>query len=215
MLTEKQVIACVRNVEPLHSSDIYGWSFEQLEDGTIECSWDSTDVWEMFCLTKNHCDKFDGYGYVWNTVRYGVSCYFDDILREFAKNRAALQWMEPIVDYIDSVYNHPYPDWRSWGETLKAIDFMFGNDIPEELADVWADCVWKVKEDDVDRYYEVSARHLVGHVDGYWKIYFQLACGWNELYTDLATIEVCDKYSTNELCKEIARALEPFSFMRR
>lgn len=59
------------------------------------------------------------------------------------------------------------------------------------------------------------ARHLAGHADGCWKIYFQLACGWNELYTGLAAIAACGKYSANELCKETARALEPFSFMRR
>lgn len=59
------------------------------------------------------------------------------------------------------------------------------------------------------------ARHLAGHADGCRKTCFQPACGWNELRAGLAAIEACGKHSANELCKETARALEPFSFTRR
>lgn len=215
MLTEEQVVDCVCEVTPVSDGASYGWEFDQIDGSMFECYWTSESIWDMFGLLRFGLNStLEDEGPAWNTIRYGIACYFDDILCEFIKDKRALQWLAPIGEYVDSVFNHPDPDWRSWSESKAAIDYILDTQMPDELQERWSDCAWKVLEDDVDRFYEVTVSHLIEHTNDVWKIYFRLGCGWNDVWTDLATVEVDEDATPDALQAQIHEALEQYTFVR-
>lgn len=208
MLTEEQIIDEVCTVS---IGDGVDWMQVPLGDKIINCYCTAVTVWDA--VQGLNC-KLDGEGFVWGTMRYGMQNYFDDVLHKFAQDKDVQQWLKPVSAYVDSILNHPEPDYRAWAETKGALAYIKNTPMSDKLLESWRACVWDVYEEDVDDYYSVNSDHLVKHVAGGWKIYFRLRCGWNSLWTELAVVEIDENATLGEFQAKIREALKHYTFVQ-